>query len=58
MEEAIPMEQLLAREKRRATEAALEETGEGSLKPIKERLGDNYSYREIRFARITKVRGL
>lgn len=52
------MERLVRPEKRAVIEAALRETGEGPLKPVKERLGDAYSYNEIRLVSIAMVLGL
>ncbi len=54
--ENIEIEKLIKNEKIESISSAILELGGESLKPIKDRLGDNYSYGEIRLvrARMTK----
>ncbi|HEY6586331.1 MAG TPA: helix-turn-helix domain-containing protein, partial [Candidatus Methanoperedens sp.] len=49
--ENITIEKLIKKEKVELILSALTETGGEALKPIKERLGDNFSYGEIRLVR-------
>jgi ATP-dependent DNA helicase RecQ len=46
--ENIDIERFVSREKIKAISSAISEIGGGALKPIKDRLGDNISYGEIR----------
>jgi ATP-dependent DNA helicase RecQ len=46
--ERLDVDQLIAPQKRRSIEAAMVELGSGYLGPVKERLGDAYSYGELR----------
>ncbi|MDO8673949.1 MAG: DNA helicase RecQ [Dehalococcoidia bacterium] len=50
--ERIDIERLVGEEKRRAIELALAELGASPLKPVMEKLGDGYTYGEIRFVRL------
>lgn len=54
--ENIPIEKLVKKEKIELIKCAILEMGGETLKPIKERLGDNYSYGEIRLVR-AKMKG-
>ncbi len=49
--ENIPVEKLVKKEKIEMISGAILELGGETLKPIKERLGDNYSYGEIKLVR-------
>jgi len=49
--ENIHIEKLVKKEKIEMISSAVLEMGGETLKPIKERLGDNYSYGEIRIVR-------
>ena len=54
--EALDLDRLVGAEKRRVIECAIAEFGSSLLKPIKERLGDDCSYDEIRIVRAAWVR--
>jgi ATP-dependent DNA helicase RecQ len=56
-DENIEIEKLIKKDKIETISNAILELGGGSLKPIKDRLGDNYSYGEIRLvkARMAKM---
>jgi len=47
----LDIEDLVSRDKRAAIEAAFNHSGQPALKPIKEALGDSFSYAEIKFVR-------
>ncbi|MBI4311989.1 MAG: RecQ family ATP-dependent DNA helicase [Chloroflexi bacterium] len=47
--EHVELARLVSDEKRSAIEAAIRRLGQGPLKPLKEALGDAYTYGEIRF---------
>ncbi|MCX9083440.1 MAG: DNA helicase RecQ [Candidatus Methanoperedens sp.] len=49
--ENIDIESFVTKEKIKAISSAISEVGGGALKPIKERLGDNFSYGEIKLVR-------
>jgi ATP-dependent DNA helicase RecQ len=49
--ENIDIGKLIKKEKIESISNAILELGAGALKPIKERLGDNFSYGEIRLVR-------
>ena len=49
--EPIAMEQLISLERYTIIADAFQQVGDGMLKPVKELLGDEYSYEEIRLAR-------
>jgi len=49
--ENIDIEKFVSKEKIDAISSAIFEIGGGALKPIKDRLGDNYSYGEIKLVR-------
>ncbi|MDL5502377.1 MAG: helix-turn-helix domain-containing protein, partial [Candidatus Methanoperedens sp.] len=49
--ENIKIEKLIKKEKIELILSALTEIGGDALKPVKERLGDNFSYGEIRLVR-------
>jgi len=51
--ENIDIEKFITKEKIEVISNAILEIGEGSLKPIKDRLGDNFSYGEIKLVRAT-----
>jgi len=54
--ENIDIEKFVSKEKIKAISDAIFEIGGGALKPIKDRLGDNYSYGEIKLVR-AKIKG-
>lgn len=54
--EALDLDRLVGAEKRRVIEGAIADVGWSLLKPIKERLGDDCSYDEIRIVRAAWVR--
>jgi ATP-dependent DNA helicase RecQ len=54
--ENIDIERFVSKEKIQAITSAIFEIGGGALKPIKDRLGDNYSYGEIKLIR-AKMKG-
>ena len=41
----------------KAIKKAIDEVGRQMLRPIKDKLGDEYSYEEIRFVRALLIRG-
>jgi ATP-dependent DNA helicase RecQ len=47
----LDIEDLVARDKRTAIEAAFVHAGQAALKPVKDTLGDSFSYAEIKFVR-------
>ena len=49
--ENIDIEKFITKEKIKAISNAIFEIGEGALKPIKDRLGDDFSYGEIKLVR-------
>ncbi len=49
--EPVALDRLVIPDKRRAIEAAIDEVGLARLKPIMERLGEGYTYAELRFVR-------
>ena len=49
--EHVQLDRLLSEDKRRAIETAMAELGTAALKPILERLGDAFTYAEIRYVR-------
>ncbi|MBI3977032.1 MAG: DNA helicase RecQ [Chloroflexi bacterium] len=49
--EEVDLQRLVSPYRRHAIEAAIAELGSERLQPIKERLGDDYTYAEIRFVR-------
>jgi len=49
--ERLDISRLVTEEKRKAIEAVLRRLGPGPLKPVKDALGDDYSYAEIRYVR-------
>ena len=49
--EAMDLGRLVAEEKRRAIAEAMAELGSAALRPIMDRLGDGYSYGELRLVR-------
>ena len=53
----LDIEDLVARDKRAAIETAFLHSGQAALKPIKEELGDSYSYAEIKFVRAAMEAG-
>ncbi len=55
--ENIDVGRFVTEEKIKAISSALLEIGGGALKPVKDRLGDNYSYGEIRIVR-AKIKGM
>jgi ATP-dependent DNA helicase RecQ len=54
--EALDMERLIRRERYDIIAGALKEVGGELLKPVKEFLGDDYSYDEIRLVRAAENR--
>jgi ATP-dependent DNA helicase RecQ len=54
--EDIDIERFISKEKIEVISNAIFETGGGALKPIKDRLGDNFSYGEIRLVK-AKMKG-
>jgi ATP-dependent DNA helicase RecQ len=48
---SVDIDRLVEPERRQAIEAAIEAVGGELLKPIRDRLGEDYTYTEIRFAR-------
>lgn len=54
--ENIDIERFVSKDKIKAISSAISEIGGGALKPIKDRLGDNFSYGEIRLVR-AKMKG-
>ncbi|MDP3105901.1 MAG: helix-turn-helix domain-containing protein, partial [Candidatus Methanoperedens sp.] len=55
--ENINIEKLVKKEKIEVISSAIHELGGDTLKPIKEKLGDNFSYGEIRLVRAKLKRG-
>jgi ATP-dependent DNA helicase RecQ len=49
--EQLDIERLVDDDKRRAIEAVLTRLGSALLRPVREQLGESYSYSEIRFVR-------
>ena len=49
--EALDIDRLIDPAKRHVIEAAMAELGHDYLGPVKERLGDDYSYDELRYVR-------
>ena len=49
--EALPLDRLVSPPRQAVIKATVAAVGPGPLKPIKDRLGDEYSYTEIRFVR-------
>ena len=54
--ELVDMSRLVAPEKQRAIESVIAELGPGLLKPLKERLGERFSYDEIRYVCALAIR--
>jgi ATP-dependent DNA helicase RecQ len=54
--EALEMRRLVTPDKQRAIEIAIAELGPSLLKPLKDRLGDGFSYEEIRYVRALVLR--
>jgi ATP-dependent DNA helicase RecQ len=50
----IDLDRLVPPERRRVIDAAIDEVGDELLKPIRDRLGDDFSYAEIRFTRAAR----
>ena len=51
MNQPVALNKLVAADKQKAIVTAIEKVGDAVLKPIKEYLGENYSYEEIRLVR-------
>ena len=55
--ERIDIQRLVSDDRRRAIEAAFEELGTTQLTPVMERLGDGYTYAELKYVRAVMTSG-